>query len=177
MKQPVRKSKLETPHIKQEVIRRLATGESQKSIGRWVGLDGSQVSRFSRREDIRSLIEQEQMRLVEAVPDAVENVKGFVREMKTIPKKDTKRRELSYKASVDTLKAVGIMPTPVQSQVIANIYNDNRMILSPAVKAIIDEHLRRLNKGTGTLDECLKKLQQESPDEKAAKEMNRRAEE
>jgi hypothetical protein len=36
--------------------------------------------------------------------------------------KDVKRLELAYKASVDTLKAVGIMATPVQSQVITNIY-------------------------------------------------------
>ena len=82
--------------------------------------------------------------MVEAVPDAVDNVKTLVKEMKTIPEKDIKRRELSYKASIDTLKAVGIMPTPVQSQVISNIYQQNNLILSPAVQEIIDKHIKSL---------------------------------
>ena len=91
----MRKSKLDHPPIKQEVVKRLAVGERPKSIAKDVGLSHSQVYRYSRREDIKALIEQEQRSLVEVVPDAVENVKSLVREMKDIPKKDTKRRELS----------------------------------------------------------------------------------
>jgi hypothetical protein len=140
-----KKSKLEDPRIKQRVIQGLAICETQKSIAKDVGISPSQISRFSSKEEIKPFIEKEQMRLVEAVPDAVENVKELVTEMKSIPKKDIKRRELCYKASVDTLKAVGIMSTPIQSQVIAKIYNDNRMVLSPFLKGIIDEHLRKLN--------------------------------
>jgi hypothetical protein len=140
-----KKSKLEEPRIKQRVIQGLALCETQKSIAKDVGISPSQISRFSSKGEIKPFIEQEQMRLVEAVPDAVENVKELVSEMKSIPKKDIKRRELSYKASVDTLKAVGIMSTPVQSQVIANIYNDNKVILSPVIKKLIDEHLKKFD--------------------------------
>ncbi len=61
--------------------------------------------------------------------------------MKDIPKKDIKRRELSYKASLDTLKAVGIMPSPVQSQFITNINQEHNLILSP----VIQEMLRKNN--------------------------------
>jgi len=46
----------------------------------------------------------------------------LVREMKDIPKKNIKSRELSYKASKDVLKSVGLLPTPVQSQVFVNLY-------------------------------------------------------
>jgi hypothetical protein len=136
----VRRSKLDTPHIKKKVVQRLAVGESQRSIAKDVGIDHSQISRFSNREDIRSFIEQEQMRLVEVVPDAVNNVKELVREMKGIPKKEIKRRELSYKASLDTLKSIGIMLSPVQSQVITNIYQQNNLIPSPTVMEILRKH-------------------------------------
>ncbi len=74
----MRKSKLEIPHIKEQVIKRLAVGENKKSIAKDVGLHRSQISRFANREDIKSFIEQEQMKLVEFVPDAVENVKELV---------------------------------------------------------------------------------------------------
>ncbi len=132
-------SKLDTPHIKAEVVKRLAAGEKHADIARDFGLHRSSVCRFARREDIRPFIEQEQMKLVEAVPDAVENVKELVREMKDIPKGDTKRRELSYRASLDTLKAVGIMPSPIQSQVITTIYNDQRnQIISPVVQNVLN---------------------------------------
>jgi uncharacterized protein (UPF0248 family) len=136
----VRKSKLDTPHIKKKVVQQLAVGESQRSIAKDVGIDHSQISRFSKREDIRSFIEKEQMKLVEVVPDAVENVKELVREMKKIPKKDIKRLELSYKANLDTLKSVGIMPSQVQSQLITTIYQQNNLVPSPAVMEILRKH-------------------------------------
>jgi hypothetical protein len=60
--------------------------------------------------------------------------------MKKIPKKDVRRLELSYKASLDTLKSVGIMPSPVQSQVISNIYQQNNLAIPPAVMEILRKH-------------------------------------
>lgn len=47
----MKRSKLDVSHIKKEVIRRLAVGESQRSIAKDVGVDHSQISRFARRED------------------------------------------------------------------------------------------------------------------------------
>ena len=138
----MRKSKLDVPHIKKQVVRRLATGELQASIAKSVGLCQPQISRFANRADIKPFIEQEQIRLAEAVPDAVDNVKELVREMRDIPKKDIRRRELSYKASHDTLKAFGIMPTPVQSQIVTNIYSQKNLI-SPAISALLEEHSKK----------------------------------
>jgi len=154
----VRRSKLDTPHIKQEVVKRLAVGERPKIIAKDVGLHYSQIYRFAKREDIKPFIEQEQMKLLEVIPNAVENVKELVKEMKKIPKKDVKRRELSYKASLDTLKSVGIMPSPVQSQVITNLYQQNNLILSPVVRAFIEEHLEKFRFS----EEELKKMDEET---------------
>ncbi len=136
----MRKSKLDTPHIKKEVIKRLAVGESQSSIANSVGLDQSQVSRFSSREDIRAFIEEEQKKLLEVVPDAVGNVMSLVREMKVIPAKDTKRRELSYKASADVLKSVGLLPTPLQSQTLVKICSSQNVFMSPVMAEALKKY-------------------------------------
>lgn len=138
----MKKSKLDAPHIKALVVKQIASGESQNSIAKEVELNQSSVCRFASREDIRTLIEQEQARLLEVVPDAVENVKGLVREMKDIPKKDIKRRELSYKASKDVLKSVGLLPTPIQSQVFINLYQGPNQIISPLVMKIIGQQMK-----------------------------------
>ena len=140
----MKKSKLDVPHMKKEVIQRLAVGESQRSIAKDVGVDHSQVSRFARREDIKAFIEEEQMKLLEVVPDAVENIKELVREMPNIPKKDIKRRELSYKASYDVLKSAGIMPSPVQSQIIWNLNQQTNMFQNPLIKEIIQKYSESL---------------------------------
>ena len=81
----MKKSKLDRPHVKKEVIRRVASGESQRSIAKDVGVNPSQVSRFLKRENIKPFIEEEQIRLLEIVPGAVENVKQLVREIKIYP--------------------------------------------------------------------------------------------
>ena len=135
----MKKSKLDTPHIRSEVVRRLAVGENKAAIAQDFGLHRSQVSRFAKREDIRPFIEAEQLKLLEAVPDAVENVKELVREMKDLPRGDTRNRELCYRASTDTLKAVGIMPFPIQSQVITNIFDQRTQIISPVIHELLKQ--------------------------------------
>ena len=135
----MKRSKLDAPHIKAQVVRQLASGESQNSISKEVGLNQSSVCRFANREDIIRLIEEEQARLLQVVPDAVQNMKDLVTEMPSIPKKDIKRRELSYKATKDVLKSVGLLPTPIQSQVFINLYQGNNQIISPVIMQILNQ--------------------------------------
>ena len=40
----------------------------------------------------------------------------------------------------DTLKAVGIMPSQVQSQFFTNIYQQDNFTLSPVLHALLDAH-------------------------------------
>ena len=141
----MKKSKLENPKIKEAVVKQLAVRTSQTVIAEQVGLSQSSISRFANKEDVRTFIEQEQFKLVEVVPDAVENVKSLVKEMKKIPKKENKRRELSYKASTDVLKSVGLLPTPVQSQTLVNIYQDNKQLITPLIRKLLDEHMKKIN--------------------------------
>lgn len=124
-------------HVKEKVVKMLAVGEPQTSIAGQVGVNQSTVSRFANEEEAIKAIEEEKLKLAEVIPDAVQNVKDLVEEMKDIPKDDIKRRELSYKATKDVLKAVNVFPAP---QYANNIYNDNRQqaVISPSYQAFID---------------------------------------
>ncbi len=132
--------KLNAQHIKDDVVKKLAVGETQTSIAEQVGVDQSTISKFASKDEARALIEEEQLKLAEVTPDAVQNVKDLVEEMKDIPKDNIKSRELSYKASKDVLKATNIFPSP---QFAHNIYNDNRIQtqnnISPIVIRFIGE--------------------------------------
>ena len=130
-------SKLNKLPVKQEVIHKLAVGEPQSSIAEQVGVNQSTISRFANKDEAQVLIEEEKLKLVEVLPDAVQNVKDLVEEMKDIPKDDIKRRELSYKATTDVLKATNVFPSP---QYAHNIYNDNsqQIIITPEFQAFID---------------------------------------
>ena len=84
------------------------------------------------------------MRLVEIAPDALDNVVEAVKDkIKDIPKDNIKRRKFVFDASIDVLKAVEIMPTNVQSQVITRFYQQN-MFLSPLCQEVIHNHLESL---------------------------------
>ena len=131
-------SKLDKLPVKQEVIQKLAVGEPQTNIAEQICVDQSTISRFASKDENRQLIEVEKEKLVKVLPDAVQNVKDLVAEMKDIPKGDIKRRELSYKASVGVLKATNVYPSP---QYAHNIYNNNSQIntvISASYQAFLD---------------------------------------
>lgn len=130
-------TKISNPGVKAEIVKRLACGESQANVAKDFEVSKMTISSFSRKENIRKLIEEEQLRLAEAAPDAVQNVTDLVREMPTIPKNEIKQRELAYKASRDVLKATGIFPSP--SINIMSIHNDNRSqtVIAPDILDII----------------------------------------
>ncbi len=82
-------------HVKDKVVKSLAVGEPQNSIAEQIGVDQSTISRFASKDENRQLIEVEKEKLVKVLPDAIQNVKDLVEEMKCIPKDDVKRRERS----------------------------------------------------------------------------------
>ena len=136
----MRKSKLDAPHIKRKVVKELATGKSQSKIAREIGLHPSQVSRFASKEEVKRLIEGESYRLLEAVPDAVQNIIDLVSEMRNIPKEDTSKLDLAYKASNEVLKAAGILPASAQSRMIVNIFKQaNTTFLDPVIRKLIEQ--------------------------------------
>ena len=84
------------------------------------------------------------MRLVRVVPDAVEYVKSLIPKDGKSAGMDIKEKELAYKASQDVLKAVGIMPSPVQSQVITNIYKEKPLV-NPIILKFLEQRDKKLD--------------------------------
>lgn len=70
----MKKSKLDNLHIKDKVVKGLTVGKSQTKIAREIGISQSQISQFASRGGIKDLIEQEQTKLFDCVPDAFENI-------------------------------------------------------------------------------------------------------
>lgn len=120
------------------VIKELAIGTPMKDIAAEVGVSKMAISKFGKREEVKSKIESEQMSLLEVLPDAVNNVKDIVKGYKELDKDDHRGRKLAYDASFDVLKAVGIMPSPIPSQVIMNIYNEKPLI-NPVIMGLLDD--------------------------------------
>ncbi len=81
-------NKLNKLPVKQEVAYKLAVGESQTSIAEQVGVNQSTISRFANEEEAIKAIEEEKLKLVEVLPDAVANVKSLVEGMKDVPEDD-----------------------------------------------------------------------------------------
>jgi hypothetical protein len=92
-----KKSKLNALENKQAIIQMLATGVSQADVAHNLNVSESQISRFSNREDIKKLIENEAYRMMDCLPDAVENIKALVWGMKHLPPNDHKNRDLCYR--------------------------------------------------------------------------------
>ena len=122
-----------------EVIRDLASGRPQAEIAREVGIDPASVCRFANQTDVKEEVKKEAMRLLEALPEAVGNIKGLIREMKELSKEDYKNRELSHRASIKVLEAAGIVNTQAQNQVMINIFNNIQMVISPAIETVLDK--------------------------------------
>ncbi len=135
-------SKLNKLPVKNEVIHQLAIGETQTNIAKQVGVDRSQISRFTKEDKNIQLIEEEREKLVRVLPDAVENVKTLVEGMKDVPEDNIKKLELCYKASKDTLKATGLFPSP---QFAHNIYNDNRTqtVVEPSIMKLFSSEFNQ----------------------------------
>ncbi|MHC4270342.1 MAG: hypothetical protein ACYSTS_18045 [Planctomycetota bacterium] len=141
-------SKLDKLPVKNEVIHKLAIGETQTSIAGQVGVDQSTISRFANKDEAQKLIEEEQIKLVEVLPDAVGNVKSLVEGMKDVPEDDIKKLDLCYKATKDVLKATNVFPSP---QYAHNIYNDNSQnntVITPAFQQFLDFQSMNMEKET-----------------------------
>ncbi len=134
-------SRLDTPVIRDKVIKDLAIGRNKAEIAREVGLSRSQVSRYSQREDVREELESLWVRLFEVAPDAVTNLQTLVKGMNKIPRRDTKARELAYKASLKVLEGIGILPSQSPSVLVQNIVNNQMNVVDARSLEILSRYL------------------------------------
>jgi transposase-like protein len=133
------KKMLESEEVKEKIAKALTAGESQTAIARTLGVSQSTISRLVNKGDVKALIERESLRLLEAIPQAVENLKALVNEMPNIPKKEIKRLEPSLKATIKMLESAGMLNTPSPSPTFVNIVNAGTTIISPVIERILQQ--------------------------------------
>ena len=78
----MRKVKPDHPPIRQEVVKSLVANGKPESIAKDLEWSVSRLSRFAIGDNIIAQVEQEQKKLFEALPDAVENVRMLVSDNK-----------------------------------------------------------------------------------------------
>ncbi len=146
-------SRLDTPGIREEVVQGLALGRNKAEIAREVGLSRSQVSRFSKRDDIRGELENLWTRLLDVAPDAVTNIQTLVSGMKKLPRKDVKGRELAYKASLKVLEGVGVLPSQSPTVLVQNIVNNQTNVIDARTQQILSRYDAEEIQDAGTGDD------------------------
>lgn len=134
-------TRLDAPHIKGQIIARVISGESHSAIARDLGVAHTTVGRYLQKEDVQELINQESLRLLEVVSDAVENLKDLVRGMSALDEKDHKGRELAFKASQRVLEATGILSS-VHAPAFVSMTRDNQAEVPPDLRELLDRYAR-----------------------------------
>ncbi len=144
------KHKTADPVIQAQIISERASGAKQQEIADNVGLDISTVCKFVNKEDVKSLIESEQARLIMALPDAVGNVIDLVQDFKGIKKRINTENakehdkffiEMGYKATKDVLTINSVFPSHVTNQYITNLFNQtNNVFPAPVMKLLAIAH-------------------------------------
>ncbi len=128
---------LENPEVQENVINRLANGETQTAIANSLGVSQAAISKFASNPEIRELIRAEAVKLVGNLPVATDNIRHLIENMQG--SNDPKMKELGYKASLKVLETAGIIPGQSSSYVF-NTFIDNRQELSPVVLELLQRH-------------------------------------
>jgi predicted transcriptional regulator len=146
--------------VKMEIAKALAGKVSQQKIADQLGVSQSTISRLASRDDMKALIEQETIRLLGSVPQAVDNLTDLVNEMPQMT--NVKEKELAFKASRKVLEAAGILNSASPSLSVVNIVQRNSIVLSPIVKAMLD---RLLESSKEALPEGMPNFEEEGENE------------
>ncbi len=147
---------LDNKAIREHIAERIVKGDTQGQVARDFNIHTSTISHWKDKSEFREAIEKAQLELLDGLPDAVQNLLVLVKEFPKIPKKDHKRRELSYRAGKDIQIAFGLMPSAGKSETLNLIYNaPGSHTISPGVLALISGAVAnmKIEAGQGSEDE------------------------
>jgi hypothetical protein len=119
-----------------------ANGATTRDIEIATGYDHSTAARSLQTSEAKAIIEAIHSRVInEAVTQGADNIIHAVSKYKSIPASgdlaDPQLREHGFKASMEMLRSIGILPSHTQSVMIQNIYNSTTNILSPALSQVL----------------------------------------
>lgn len=133
---------------KQEVLTRLAMGESQNAIARATGVSPSTVSNVSRKhgEVIRRLHES----LLESLPTAVGTVKELVAAYADPYKRarmSSEERKQAFGFTMELLKSTGMLGGNQPAVLVQNFFQKNEtVIIDPAVRDALGKYVEDIKK-------------------------------
>jgi hypothetical protein len=122
-----------------------ANGATTRTIEAQVGYDHTTVSRALHTPPAKAIIEAIQARIInEAITQGADNIIHAVTSYKSIPPNgegaDPQLREHGYKASMELLRSIGILPSHSTSVFIQQIFQGSRV---PQVIVDILAHITR----------------------------------
>ena len=130
-------------HEKQ-IVQRVLSGKNISQVAREVGVTNTTVYRVLKRENVKDYIEKHTMRMLEDMPEAVDNVSRLVKGMKD--EDDVNKLKLCYQATRDVLTVGNVLPSQTQATFVQNIYNQqNNLIMSPVIREMIEKHNSLMN--------------------------------
>jgi len=144
------------------IAKERAKGKTLRQIATISNVDKATVGRkITKNPDIKALIERIQNRVINsAASQAADNIIHAVTSYRSKGiKKDPQLRDHGYKASVQMMQGMGILPSHTQSQMIININNSGQMVISQDVLNI----LKNLPKAEDLPGDCIDIEPQEEP--------------
>ena len=143
------------------IAKERAKGKNLQTIADNLDIDVSTASRKCQKPDIKALIEEIQNRVINsAASQAADNIIHAVTQYRSKGiKKDPQLRDHGYKASVQMMQGMGILPSHTQAQMIININNSGQMVISPDILNI----LKGLPKAAELPGDCIDIDIQEGP--------------
>ena len=128
---------LKTPKMMAKMADHVVKGGTQRELADKFDVHESYVCKLMNREEMVPYIERAQMRLLQSLPCAVENVNREVESMGKWDSDDMANRKMGFEASKLVMQAGGIVPTSSQTTVVTNIMNQANVVMSPAVMEVL----------------------------------------
>jgi predicted transcriptional regulator len=72
---------LESPEVQDNIIKRLANGETQTAVAHSLGVSQAAISKFASNPEIRELIRAEAVKLIGSLPVATDNIRHLIENM------------------------------------------------------------------------------------------------
>jgi predicted transcriptional regulator len=126
----------------QIVSKMIAEKVPKTQIAKAMGVSRATIYTYEAKANVQEMVKSIQEKfLQENLPIATQNIHDIVHEKKPMKSAD---KRLWAEVSQNVMKSVGMLPTPDQSIVVQQMFQQNNVILSPVVQGLLDKHLSSL---------------------------------
>ncbi len=118
--------------------------KTQAQAASELGISRQGMHTAMKSKDIREhLLKVANDNAINIVPVAMDNVRKFVDKIHDREELTDKEMDLGWKATEASLKMGGILNTGGDSYHLTQIYHDQKVLISPAIQTLLDEHVKK----------------------------------